>query len=98
MDTNKIKTTISVSSRKKAIKDKLAALPMIIFGGSPIKVAVPPIFEARISVIKKGIGFISSSSATTNVIGNIKITVVTLSKNADANAVKTASVTKTFIG
>ncbi|MNC51000.1 hypothetical protein D3C75_1002740 [compost metagenome] len=32
------------------------ALPIIIFGGSPISVAVPPMFEAIICDSRKGIG------------------------------------------
>ena len=42
------------------MKENPAAEPIIIFGGSPIKVAVPPIFEAKTSPIKNGIGLISS--------------------------------------
>ena len=40
----------------KALKDRPAYEPMIKFGGSPIKVAVPPIFDAIVSHIKKGMG------------------------------------------
>ena len=71
---------------------------MIIFGGSPMRVAVPPIFEANISVIKYGTGSISSCLAMANVTGIIKITVVTLSRKALAIAVKTANATKIRIG
>ena len=42
----------------KSLKFKFAALPIIIFGGSPINVDVPPTLEAIISVIKKGTGLI----------------------------------------
>jgi len=31
----------------KSVKVRLTALPIMIFGGSPIKVAVPPILEAK---------------------------------------------------
>ena len=55
-------------------------------------------FDDIISAIKKGIGLISNFLAMENVIGIIKITVVTLSKNALTAAVKTASVIKTLIG
>ena len=72
--------------------------PIIIFGGSPISVAVPPMFDARTSVIKSGTGSISSSFAITKVTGIINTTVVTLSKNADANAVNAASVKRTHFG
>ena len=36
----------------KSINDKLSAEPIKMLGGSPIKVAVPPIFDAKISRIK----------------------------------------------
>ena len=38
----------------KSLKDRPAAEPMMMFGGSPISVAVPPMLEARISVNRKG--------------------------------------------
>ncbi|TVX97562.1 hypothetical protein FPZ49_35025 [Paenibacillus cremeus] len=38
----------------------LTALPIMIFGGSPMRVAVPPIFEAKICVIRKGTGLTQS--------------------------------------
>ena len=70
---------------------------MMIFGGSPIKVAVPPILEAKTSVIKNGTGSVSNSFAITKVIGIIRTTVVTLSKNADATAVNAAKARNTDI-
>ena len=71
---------------------------MMIFGGSPIKVAVPPILEAKTSVIKNGTGSVSNSFAITKVIGIIRTTVVTLSKNADATAVNAAKAKRTVFG
>ena len=71
---------------------------MIIFGGSPINVAVPPIFEQKISVIKKGTGLMSNNLQAAKVIGKTKITVVTLSKNAEATAVNTAKEARTSFG
>ena len=59
----------------------------MMFGGSPISVAVPPMFETRISMITSGIGSTSSASASRNVIGTISSTVVRLSRNADSSAV-----------
>ena len=44
-----------VNTFTKSIKDKPAALPIIIFGGSPIKVAVPPILDANTSPNSNGI-------------------------------------------
>ena len=70
----------------------------MIFGGSPIKVAVPPIFDARTSVIKNGTGSVSNSFAITKVIGIISTTVVTLSRKADAIAVNAANANKTVLG
>ncbi|SJW98748.1 Uncharacterised protein [Clostridioides difficile] len=65
----------------------MAALPIIIFGGSPIRVAVPPIFEAKICVIKNGTGLSPNICVITIVIGPISKTVVTLSNTADKIAV-----------
>ena len=48
--TKKITVTIPVNSFKKSMNEKPAALPIMMFGGSPINVAVPPILEATISV------------------------------------------------
>ena len=95
---NSIIATTGASTSIKDIKLKFPALPIIIFGGSPIRVAVPPIFEEIISVNKYGIGFISNFLAIENVIGIISITVVTLSKNALTIAVKSPRQTKILIG
>ena len=86
--TTKIIATMPVSSCKNVKNENPALLPMIMFGGSPISVAVPPILDMRISIIKKGTAFMSNFFATRKVIGITRITVVTLSKNADATAVK----------
>ncbi len=69
-----------------------------MFGGSPISVAVPPMFETRISMITSGIGSTSSASASRNVIGTISRTVVRLSRNADSTAVVVASASTTASG
>ena len=60
---------------------------MMMFGGSPISVAAPPMLLAMISATTSGIGSRSSASAITKVIGTISSTVVTLSRNADSTAV-----------
>ena len=93
-----IAATIPVNSLMKSIKESPAALPIIMFGGSPINVAVPPMFDAKISVIKNGIGLISNSFAITNVTGMIKMTVVTLSRNAETIAVNIANDIKINFG
>jgi len=96
--TNKIINTTKVNSFKKSINESPAALPIMIFGGSPINVAVPPIFDAKISVIKNGSGFISNCFAIKKVTGIMRITVVTLSKNAEVTAVKIPRVKSTSFG
>ncbi len=70
----------------------------MMFGGSPISVAVPPMFDTRISMITSGIGSTSSASASRNVIGTINSTVVRLSRNADNTAVVTANENTTANG
>ena len=61
-----------------------------MFGGSPISVAVPPMFDAMISIRISGIGSMSSASASRNVIGTTSRIVVRLSRKADRTAVVTA--------
>jgi hypothetical protein len=39
---------------RKSRKDRSVALPIRILGGSPMRVAVPPIFDARISAMRNG--------------------------------------------
>jgi len=62
-------------------------LPIIIFGGSPISVAVPPILDASICDSKNGTGFSPKICVIVIVIGPISKTVVTLSSRADKTAV-----------
>jgi hypothetical protein len=45
----------------KALKSILASEPIMIFGGSPIKVAAPPMLEDKVCPKMKGIGEISSA-------------------------------------
>ena len=66
------------------------ALPIMMFGGSPMSVAVPPIFDARICVSRKGIGFKCSFCVMLKVTGTMRSTVVTLSRNAEKTAVMMA--------
>ena len=80
------------------MNDSPVAPAIMMFGGSPISVAVPPMFETRISMITSGIGSTSSASASRNVIGTISSTVVRLSRNADSTAVVTASASTTANG
>ena len=80
------------------MKVKLAALPIIMFGGSPINVAVPPTLEAIISAIKKGTGLTFKISQITIVIGPISNTVVTLSRTPESIAVINIKQIITFQG
>ena len=72
----------------KVRPDRLA---MMMFGGSPISVAAPPMFEAITWAIRNGIGSMPSRSQTSSVTGATSSTVVTLSRNADAVAVISVS-------
>ncbi|MNR21083.1 hypothetical protein D3C85_1379620 [compost metagenome] len=74
------------------------ALPIIIFGGSPISVAVPPTLEARICVKRNGNGFTRSCFVILKVTGTIRSTVVTLSKKAEQDAVMITSAIKILFG
>src|SRR5918998_1162728 len=83
--------TIGVMFTTKSANESPAALPIRIFGGSPMSVAAPPMLEAITWVSRKGIGEASSASAMRNVTGTMRITVVTLSRKAERNAVTRAS-------
>ena len=65
----------------------------MMFGGSPIRVAVPPMLEAITSAIRNGTGGASIWSHTSSVTGATSSTVVTLSSRAEATAVITISST-----
>ena len=84
-------STIGAMLTRKSLNSRPARLPMMMLGGSPIKVAAPPMLEAKTSAIKKGTGLMSSRSHTRRVTGAISSTVVTLSRNAEASAVTSTS-------
>ena len=92
--------TITTGARfvMKAPNESPVCPAMRMFGGSPISVAVPPMFEAMISTMISGTGSMSSASASRNVIGTTSRIVVTLSRNADSTAVVSASDTTTASG
>ena len=71
---------------------------MMMFGGSPTRVAVPPMLDARTSAIRNGTGGTPSRSQTSNVTGATSSTVVTLSSAAEATAVTTTRMTMTGNG
>jgi hypothetical protein len=80
-------STIGPMWTRKSLNDRPARLPMMMFGGSPINVAAPPMFDASTSAIRNGTGLTPSRSHTSNVTGATSSTVVTLSSIADATAV-----------
>ena len=75
-------------------KSMPAALPISILGGSPIRVAVPPMLEARIKAMRKGSGLIPSLAVIKRVTGAINITMVTLSSSAEVTAVTSTKMTR----
>ncbi|MNI41678.1 hypothetical protein D3C73_959380 [compost metagenome] len=80
-------TTGAKFCRNAAKVSSFTALPIMMFGGSPIKVAVPPIFDARTRENIYGKVFTFNCLVTLNTTGIMRIIVVTLSKKADAIAV-----------
>lgn len=72
-----------------ALKESPAYEPIMMFGGSPISVAVPQRFEAIIIGITKRTGLISNIRDIDTATGTIRNIVVTLSRNADNIAVIT---------
>ena len=91
-------TTAGASYRMKSKNEYPAAEPIMMFGGSPMSVAVPPMFDARISVMKNGMGLMSSSLHTVRVMGPMSSTVVTLSRNAESTAVSSTNSSMIFHG
>ena len=85
--TTRIISAIGVKLAAKVTKSIPAALPINMFGGSPTRVAVPPMFDARMIAIRNGIGLILRLAAINRVTGAIKITMVTLSSIAEVTAV-----------
>ena len=51
-----ITRTTGARLTRKSTKSSPAAEPMRMFGGSPMRVAVPPMFEAKIWLIRYGNG------------------------------------------
>src|SRR5215467_10678467 len=78
---------MGVRCKPKSLNVSPAAEPIMMLGGSPIKVAVPPMFEAKICEKRYGYGLTLSSWVISIVTGTVSSTVVTLSRNAEKNAV-----------
>jgi hypothetical protein len=76
---------------RKSLKDRPPRLPMMMFGGSPMSVAAPPMLEEKTSATRNGTGLMASRSQTSSVTGATSSTVVTLSRNAEATAVMSTS-------
>jgi hypothetical protein len=98
MNTTSRTTTMGARLTTKSLKLRPERLAMMIFGGSPMRVAVPPMLEAMTSASRNGTGGTPSRSQTRNVTGAIRSTVVTLSSSADATAVMRTSITMTAKG
>mmetsp|Transcript_36915 Transcript_36915/g.75671 ORF Transcript_36915/g.75671 Transcript_36915/m.75671 type:complete len:216 (+) Transcript_36915:887-1534(+) len=62
-------------------------LPTMMLGGSPIMVAVPPMFEKIASQMRNAQGSMFTSLHSLHVTGAISRIVVTLSRNAESTAV-----------
>ena len=71
---------------------------MMMFGGSPTRVAVPPMLDANASASRKGTGVIPSRSHTEQRDRGDSSTVVTLSSSAEATAVTSTSRTNRRAG
>jgi hypothetical protein len=59
----------------------------MMFGGSPISVAVPPMLDASTSTSTSGMGEILSRSASSSVMGTTSRIAVRLSRNAESSPV-----------
>ena len=79
--TNDIPCPSSIVFPARACSESCA--PMIMFGGSPIWVAAPPMFENMTSAIISGTGSRSRTFDIWIVTGTISRIVVTLSKKAE---------------
>jgi len=82
----------------KSINVKCPNEPIMMFGGSPISVAVPPILEAKTVAIMYGTGLSLSFEVIDISIGTINRTVVTLSRKAERKAVSSVNVRIIFKG
>ena len=82
----------------KSAKLRPAALPIMMLGGSPMRVAVPPMLEAMIWESRKGTGLTSRIWVMAMVMGPISSTVVTLSRKAESTAVMTVKTARMAMG
>ena len=89
----KMTTTAGAMLTRKSLNVRPALLPMMMFGGSPISVAAPPMFDASTSAIRKGCAAMSRRSQITRVTGATSMMIVTLSSTGDATAVIVINIT-----
>ena len=94
----KIRMQIAVRFVMKSMNCRPTALPIMMFGGSPMSVAVPPMFDARICAMRNGLTSTLSCFVMLNVIGTVRSTVVTLSRRAEQTAVRSERATSREIG
>ena len=85
--------TIGARFTMKSLNVRPPRLAMMMFGGSPISVEVPPMLLAITSAIRNGTGEVPSRSQMSSVTGATSSTVVTLSRNAESTAVISTSMT-----
>ena len=93
-----ISTTTGARLTRNAPKSRSAADPMRMFGGSPMSVAVPPMFEAKTWLIRYGNGETLRVLAIDSVTGVRRTTVVTLSSTAASSAVRIARMSRSRNG
>ena len=91
-------TTAEPVFTMKSIKLRPACEPIMIFGGSPMSVAVPPMLEDKICVSRNGTGSNPRMPVMAMDIGPTSRTVVTLSRNALSTAVSSANSSMIFHG
>jgi hypothetical protein len=82
-----VTATVGPRLNLNELKSIFAAEPIMIFGGSPISVAAPPMFEARAWAIINRMGDILKMLNIEIVTGTISNIVVTLSMNMETMAV-----------
>ncbi len=89
----KVISTIGVRVSAKSLKVRPAYEPIIMLGGSPMRVAVPPMFEASTIGIRKFRGDVLRTRAISMITGVNSTILVTLSRNAEVTAVTSINIT-----
>mmetsp|Transcript_1057 Transcript_1057/g.2908 ORF Transcript_1057/g.2908 Transcript_1057/m.2908 type:complete len:302 (+) Transcript_1057:151-1056(+) len=85
--------TLMMKPSKVTPSSPASMLPMIMFGGSPIIVAAPPMLLKSASEMRYGTGSTSSTLQSSMVTGASSSIVVTLSRKAESTAVVMQSAT-----